>query len=153
MNSVDNANLEKSKWLKKYPKLFTGLGKMKCIYKVNLHEDAEPFACFVPRKVSLPLLPKVEKALQSMDEDDITEKINIPTDWCAPMVVVAKPSGDVRITTDFTELNRAVRREYFEMPSVDFALGRLGGAKYFSKLDANSGFYQIIYPWIPNPLT
>ena len=78
-----------------------------------------------------------------MEKNGILSKVTKPTDWCAPMVVVTKPSGDVRITTDFTVLNQAVRRERFEMPSVDFTLGKLGGSKFFSKLDANSGFYQI----------
>ena len=141
VNSV--ASQEKLKWTTKFPELFNGLGKLQCNYKITMLDGACPFACCVPRKVSIPILPKVKKALSQMCDQDILEKVEGPSEWCAPMVVVNKPSGDVRITTDFTELNKAVQREYFEMPSVDFALGQLGGAKVFSKLDANSGFYQI----------
>ena len=60
------------------------------------------------------------------------------------MVVVPKPNGSVRITTDFSHLNEAVRRTKYEIPSVDDTLAKLRNAKIFSKLDANSGFYQCI---------
>ena len=65
------------------------------------------------------------------------------TDWCSGMVPVLKPSGDVRICVDLTGLNRAVRREVYPMPAVDDSIALLGGSKIFSKLDANSGFWQI----------
>ena len=60
------------------------------------------------------------------------------------MVVVPKPNGSVRITTGFSRLNEADRRPKYEIPSVDDTLAKLGNAKIFSKLNANSGFYQCI---------
>lgn len=36
-----------------------------------------------------------------------------------------------------------MRRERHVLPSVEQTLSQLGGGKVFSKLDANSGFYQI----------
>ena len=66
------------------------------------------------------------------------------------MVVVAKPDVEgqsethkVRICVDLTKLNESVRREKHDLPSVNQTLGRLAGAKVFTKLDANSGFWQI----------
>ena len=125
--SSGQVDTEKEKWVNKFPELFKGLGHLPYRYKITLKENAEPLPCLVARKVSLPLLPKVEKALTDMVNLGVIEKVDEPTDWCAPMVVVKKPdSEDVRITTDFTELNRAVKRELFELPSVDFVLGQLG---------------------------
>ena len=66
-----------------------------------------------------------------------------PTEWCAGMVVVPKPSGSVRICVDLTELNKAVKREVHPLNSVDQDLAQLTGSKYFTKLDARSGFWQI----------
>lgn len=54
-----------------------------------------------------------------------------------------KPSGDVRICVDLTQLNKFVLRERYTLPTVDQALGSLAGAEWFSKQDANSGFYQV----------
>ena len=66
-----------------------------------------------------------------------------PTDWCAGMVVVPKVGGKVRICVDLTKLNQSVRRERLMLPSVEQTLAQLGGATVFSKLDANSGFWQV----------
>lgn len=44
---------------------------------------------------------------------------------------------------DPKELNKAVRREYFQMPLVEELFTELVGAKVFSILNANQCFYQI----------
>ena len=68
-----------------------------------------------------------------------------PTEWCAPIVVVPKPNGkDIRLCVDLTKLNKAVLRPRYILPSVDYVLGQIGNAKVFSKLDANSGFHQVL---------
>ena len=59
------------------------------------------------------------------------------------MVVVPKPQNKVRICVDLTQLNKSVRREHHQLPAVEQTLAQLAGAKLFSKLDANSGFWQI----------
>ena len=58
-------------------------------------------------------------------------------------VVHKGDTGKVRITTDFSALNRFIKREVFSMPGVDYTMAQLGGAKVFSKLDCNSGFFQL----------
>ena len=140
-------------WVCKYPNVFQGLGKMPGIYKIKLLEDAEPYSVCTPRRVAIPLLTKVKNELTKMVNMDTIVPITDPTDWCAPMVVVPKENGDVRITCDFSKLNQAVRREKFEMPSVEDTLSQLSGAKIFSKLDANSGFYQCVLDEESAPLT
>ena len=73
----------------------------------------------------------------------VISKIDEPTDWCAGMVVVPKEDGRVRICVDLTQLNQSVCRERHILPLVEQTLAQIGGAKHFSKLDANSGFWQI----------
>ena len=51
---------------------------------------------------------------------------------------------DVRLCVDLTKLNNAVLRSWHILPSVDYVLGQIGKSKYFSKLDANSGFHQVV---------
>ena len=70
-------------------------------------------------------------------------KVSEPTPWCAGMVVVPKKTGRVRICVDLKGLNESVLREVHPLPKVDETLAQLTGAKVFSKLDANSGFWQI----------
>ena len=57
--------------------------------------------------------------------------------------MIPKPNGKVRICVDLTKLNTSVCRERPILPSVEQTLAQVGDVKYFSKLDANSGFWQI----------
>ena len=73
---------------------------------------------------------------------NVISRVDEPTDWCTPMVVTPKASGQVRICMDLTKLNQSIKREVHPLASVDFTLGKLGGSKVFSKIDANSAFWQ-----------
>ena len=83
----------------------------------------------------------------------MTTKISEPTQWCAGMVVVPKKSGKVRICVDLKPLNKSIMRETYPIPKVDDTLAQLTGARVFSKLDANSGFWQIPLAEESRPLT
>ena len=75
---------------------------------------------------------------------DVIEPVDEPTEWFSPIVVVPKANGSVRVCVDLTKLNQAVRREVYHMPTVEEALGSLTEGSVFTKLDANSGFYQLV---------
>ncbi len=78
-----------------------------------------------------------------MEQTGVISKLEEPAEWCAGMVVVPKADGRVSICVDLTKLNENVRRERYQVPSVEETLAQISGAKIFSKLDANSGFWQI----------
>ena len=122
----------------RFPQLFSGLGRLKERYKIKLRSDAKPFALSTPRRIAVPLLPKVKAELQRMENLGVISKIDTPTEWCAGMVVVPKPNGAVRICVDLTKLNDSVCREHHILPSVEHVLDQIGGARYFSKL-----FWQV----------
>ena len=127
----------------RFPSLFQGLGKFRGEYHIALREEAQPFALSTPRRVAVPLLKRVRQELDRMVKMGVISKVNQPTEWCAGMVVVLKSNGRVRICVDLTRLNMSVKRERHPLPAVDQILAQLAGAKLFSKLDANSGFWQI----------
>ena len=54
-----------------------------------------------------------------------------------------KSNGRVRVCVDMSKLNESVKRGRMVLPSVEHTLAQLQGAGVFSKLDANSGFWQI----------
>ena len=128
---------------KEFPKLFTGLGLLSEPYKIPLKDDAVPVCIYTPRRVPHPLLPKVKKQLEKMEKMKVISRVMEPTEWCAGMVPVPKPSGEVRICVDLTPLNKGVKREIHPMCSVDENLAKIQDSKMFTKLDANSGFWQI----------
>ena len=126
-------------------KLFEGLGKVSREYSITLKEGATPYALYVPRPIPFPLIKATDEALQQMVDNKVITKVeDEPSLWVAPMVVVPKPGQKkVRICTDYTQLNKFVVREIHPMATVENSLGKLGDGKVFSKIDANSGFFQI----------
>ena len=78
-----------------------------------------------------------------MEALGVIKKVDEPTPWCPGMVVVPKKSGDVHICEDFRQLNQSVLQEVHLLPKVEETLTRLTGTTVFSKLDANSGLWQI----------
>ena len=78
-----------------------------------------------------------------MQQLGVISKVEDPTDWCAGMVVVPKLDGKACICVDLTKFNESVCRDRHILPSVEHTLAQLGGAKVFTRLDANSGFWQI----------
>lgn len=124
--------------------IFSGPGILKGEpVKITLKEGAEPYSVAAPRRVPIPLLPRVEKELKRMESMGVIEKVTDPTEWCAPMVPVMKKSGKIRICADLKKLNENVKREKFILPTLDDILPKLANSTVFSSLDAESGFWQI----------
>ena len=71
-----------------------------------------------------------------MEQQGITKKVTDPTSW-------VKKSGKLRICVDPKDLNMYVKRENYQLPTQEDITCRLAGVKYFSKLDAYQGFWQI----------
>ena len=139
--------------VQRFPQLFQGLGRMQGEYTIQLKDGAVPFALTTPRRVAIPLMESVRAELENMEKLGVISRIETPTDWCAGMVVVPKSNKRVRICVDLTKLNENVRRERHPLPAVEQTLAQVAGARVFSKLDANSGFWQIPLSEVSAPLT
>ena len=126
-----------------FPRLFNGLGNFGELYEIILKDDAKPYVLFTPRNVAIPLRAIVLDELNRMESLGAISKVNEPTSWCAGLVVVPRKSGDVHLCVDLKVLNESVMRETHSIPKVEDSLAQLSGAALFTKLDANSGFWQI----------
>ncbi|GBG61761.1 hypothetical protein CBR_g23275 [Chara braunii] len=61
----------------------------------------------------------------------------------APVLFVRKKNKDLRLCIDYRKLNAQTVKNAGPLPRIDGLLERLGGAKYFSKLDLKSRYHQI----------
>ncbi|GBG84022.1 hypothetical protein CBR_g37898 [Chara braunii] len=61
----------------------------------------------------------------------------------APVLFVRKKNKDLRLCIDYRKLNAQTVKNAGPLPWIDDLLERLGGAKFFSKLDLKSGYHQI----------
>ena len=105
-----------------YPNQFKGLGKLEGEYTIRLREGACSFALMTPRRVAIPLLPRVKAELERMVQLGVISLVEDPTEWCAGMVVAQKANGSVRICVDLTRLNESVCRERHPLPVVEQVL-------------------------------
>ena len=66
-------------------------------------------------------------------------KVDEPTEWVNSLVVVEKPkSKKLPVCLDpRPRLFTAIRREYYQLPTLEDIMTRLTGACAFLKLDAN----------------
>lgn len=110
---------------------------------ITLKENTTPYHVNTARRVPLPLKPKVDAELKRMEDAGVIEKVTEPTDWCAPIVATLKKSGDVRICVDLRQLNKAVKRERYVLPTLDDIAGKMAGATVFSALDITSGYHHV----------
>ena len=79
--------------------------------------------------------------LDEMERDGIIAKVDCPTDWVHNIVVVEKKNGDLRICLDPKDLNQAIRREHFQIPTYEDVVSRLGGKRFFTILDQKDSFW------------
>ena len=140
---LHNVTPAKPDFVKEFPTLFKGLGKLSEPYSIKLRPGIQPMCIYTARKIAHPLLTKVKTEIDRMLAEGVISPVDGPTDWCSGIVVVPKPNDTVRICVDLTALNKAVLREVHPLRSVDEDLARLSGSTVFTKLDAKSGFWQM----------
>ena len=78
-----------------------------------------------------------------MEAMNVITKVDEPTEWVSSLVIVEKKNGNLRICLDPRDLNKAIMREHYKLPSREEIASQFTGAKIFSKLDASSGFWQV----------
>lgn len=144
LNNEQCSTTEVQKLVKEYSNLFNGIGKLKD-REITLHiDDSIPPVAQPHRRIPFHLREKVEKEILRLEELDIIEKVDGPTEWVSPIVVAPKKTGEIRICVDMRQANRAIKRERHITPTIDDIIAKLNGAKLFSKLDMNDGFQQCV---------
>ena len=87
-----------------------------------------------------------------MESLGVIPKVDEPILWCAG-IGDGVNEGELHICIDLKLLNGSVFQEVYPLPTVDDTLAQPSGAKFFSKLDTNSGFRQIPHSRKSRPLT
>ena len=95
-----------------------------------------------PRRVPIALKQKFYEKLDDLVEKDVIASVDEPTAWVSQYVVATKKSGDLRICIDPGPLNKALKREHYQIPVIDDILPELSKARVFSKLDLRNGYWH-----------
>ena len=113
----------------------------------DLHIEVDPTVPTVKlpcRKWPLQVREQVKEELDRLENIEVIEKVDTPTDWISSLVVTVKPTGKVRLCIDPKPLNKAIKRNHYPMKTLDDVLEELQGAEYFTKLDARNGFWHVL---------
>ena len=61
----------------------------------------------------------LRETLENLERLEIIAGVTMPTPWISSMVVVAKKNGKLHICLDQRDLNRALQRENYPMPTIE----------------------------------
>ena len=129
--------------IQKYPAVFDGgVGLLKGTYHIRLDTSVDPVQ-HAPRRVPVPLRECLKETLDTLVQEDILAQVEQPTPWISSMVIVPKKDGSLRICLDPKDLNKAILREHYPLPTIEDIATRLHGAKVFTILDVSKGFWHV----------
>jgi len=138
LNNIDNAIVDK------FPEVFSnelGLYKGEEIELV-LVDSAKP-KFFQPRTIPLVLKSKVEAELNRLEKDGIISKVKYSM-WGTPIVLIIKPSGDIRICGDYkVTLNPFLKQERAIVPRIEELLVGIKTKGKFSIIDLSQAYLQL----------
>ncbi|CAH8430770.1 unnamed protein product [Dicrocoelium dendriticum] len=129
---------------RKFPAVFCNdLGRCtKTKASLTLKDGAKPV--FRPKRpVPYAALPIVDAELDRLERAGVIQPVNYSA-WAAPIVVVKKTNGAVRICADYsTGLNAALKMHQYPLPVPEDLFAKLSGGAYFAKLDLSDAYLQI----------
>lgn len=128
--------------LSQYSDVFSGLGELSEQYTICTNPDVPPVV-HPPRKLPISLLDTVKNELDKMVKNSIIAPVTEPTQLVSSMVVAHKKNSKIRICLDPRDLNKAIMRSHYPLPTIEQVTPQLTKAKVFTVLDAKTGFWQV----------
>ena len=155
--SVADLPLTQEKVETTYADVFQGLGKFPGDpYKLRLKPDAVP-AKHRPRKVPVHLQDAFHEEVERLVKIDVLEKVTEPTEWVNSFVIVEKVidssnahspnhviKKSIRLCIDPKDLNEALEREPYYSRTIDELISMFSGAKVFTIVDMDKGYWQVV---------
>ena len=140
-----------------YADVFQGLGKFPGEpYKLRLKPDAVP-AKHRPRRVPVHLQDAFHEEVERLVKIDVLGKVTEPTEWVNSFVIVEKVidssnahspnhviKKSIRLCIDPKDLNEALEREPYYSRSIDELISMFAGAKVFTIVDMDKGYWQVV---------
>lgn len=110
-------------------------------HTVRLKSEIPPIACR-PRRLSPDAEREVRKEIEKLLEMKVIRVSNSP--WAAPVVCARRGDGSLRLALDYRRVNEVSDPATLHpIPLIEDLLDRLATAKYYSVLDAKSGYHQM----------
>lgn len=108
----------------------------------DIDETVQPrkdFRYDIPQSLEASL----NKNLEELTKLGIIEPASTTPAWVSRLKAVTKSNGDIRWVVTMLGPNKAIRRVYYPMPSMDRLAVKMRGARVFTKLDIKSAFFHV----------
>jgi hypothetical protein len=86
-------------------------------------------------------LEELKKQLRELQEKGYIRPSSSP--WGSPVLFIKKKDGSLKIYIGYRSLNEVTIKNKYPLPRIDDLFDQLKDAKYFSKIDLRSGYYQL----------
>ena len=116
--------------------------------QIELHIDPNVQLVIQPhRRIPFHFRQQIEAESQRLEDLDIIEHVDGPTDCVLLIVVASKPkskSKEIRICVDMRLQNLAIKCTGHIIPTIDDMIVDFNGARVFYKLNLSRGYYQML---------
>ena len=129
--------------LEQYDEIFKGVGVMEGEYDIEINKTVKPVQ-HRPRRTPIMMRDDIIKKVKELEKYGILSRVEEPTEWISSQVAVRKPNGSIRLCLDPKDLNKAIVRNHYQIPTLDDILPKLAKSKCFSLLDAKDGFWHVV---------
>ena len=109
-------------------------------HKIDLVPNAEPPAR-APYRMAPPELEELRRQLKELLDAGYIRPSKAP--YGAPVLFQKKHDGSLRMCIDYRALNKLTVKNKYPIPLIADFFDQLGGAKWFTKLDLRSGYWQV----------
>ena len=125
-----------------YPSVFSGLGQFPGVHHIHIDPNMAPVVhgC---RKISIAVMDRLKTTLQELVEREVLEPVTESMEWVNNLVITEKKNGSLRVCLDPRDLNEAIKRQHFSIPTPEEVLCRLSGKSIFTILDEKDGYWQV----------
>ncbi|UYV81197.1 K02A2.6-like, partial [Cordylochernes scorpioides] len=138
---IESTWTKQNNLLDKYKDIFEGIGCLQGEYKLETDPTIKPIKQ-APRRVPITLRKELKEKLIDMEKKNIIAKVDYPTDWISNLVLV-KSTKKLRICIDPRELNVALKRAEYPIPTIEKIIPNLQNAKIFTVVDTKDGFWNV----------
>jgi hypothetical protein len=102
--------------------------------------DAKPIRQ-AARRLPIHQRQEEKEQVEAMLKRGIITESNSP--WSSPVVLVRKKDQTWRYCLDYRKINDVTKKDSYPLPRIDDSLDQLSGARWFSTLDLQSGYWQV----------
>ena len=111
--------------------------------KLRVQPGVAPKFC-KPRSVPYATKQAVKDELDRLESSGILDKVSY-SEWAAPIVVVPKKDGKIRLCGDYkVTVNSALEVDQYPLPRPDDLFATLAGGTKFTTLDLSQAYLQLV---------